>query len=410
MAASIAASIFKHFDLGKSRPAPKETRAEKALRNHKALVAFHASVRNGAPLSVRSLAKQFGLSTTTAHRLISSSFSGRSSSALSTDAQAIVSILQDHLPHDGRRLVDCKALLRCAGVKFDRLEGICSELNEARQPFRLFATGHPSFTAGSHWLVVDRGRQKSQSDLEVWAHRAIAKVAVPSRRLDQRRIIVLENVVLPRNPVLRDLASVLLVVSGYKNLMVWRRFVSASTKPVLSVTGISIADPEALITALNGAFRLSRIEAGDLASKVSGWIADGADRAGSKQLLDLVYQLAVDEFEPWGILDRWIAKTDYIERVNDGSLPGRAPEDVESLTRFRGVNDGDELLNSFLRQSSDKIIPGGAHTLLDPDFSEMWEDDETSRNEEDGEAESDDWNSEGYIYPPVEEELEPLTD
>lgn len=221
---------------------------------------------------------------------------------------------------------------------------------------------------------------------------------------------MLENIVLPRNPVLRDLASVLLVVSGYKNLMVWRRFVSASTHPVLSVTGISIADPEALITALNGAFRLSRIEAGDLASKVSGWIADGADRAGSKRLLDLVYQLAVDEFEPWGVLDRWIAKTDYIERVKDGSLPGRAPEDVESLTRFRGVNDGDELLNSFLRQPSDKMIPEGAHSLFDPEYSEMWEGDETSHNEEDCEAESDDWNSEGYIYPPVEEELEPLTD
>lgn len=357
----IATSISKRFDIVKARPAPLLSRGDRTRRDQQ-IVDFVIS--GDSRRTIQDVADEFGISTTTVHRTFvrygliepSEKFAGK----ISPVALKILRLFEAEFPTAAYRLIALSDVSRALQVGAHDVVRATVEINALRQPLQIFQTHVPTRQGNSQWLIIQRGRGKTERDLRNWARPHLdALLQAKNSRIDARYIMQLKDPRLPLNPVMRDAAAVVMVSLHSDALRTWRAFIDAST--VLEVSEnesnfTTIGDPDALITAINGAVRLNSFE--DLLDRLYLWPADERDRKAAKSIFSLAKWLRTDIFEePIQAFTQWAEKTSYKERIAAGHLPGRTLSDFENLSFFEGFDDADELLEAFRRNGRLPVMP-----------------------------------------------------
>ncbi len=365
-------TVKNNFDPNFGRQPPKSDRADKQARNAEIVRRYFS--QNPAP-SIRALAKEFGVADMTVQRTLRAAgvqpARQKQMSQLSTPGKRLVGCIDVALPNDCKRLVGARDLCRYAwpegfGHDFDALNDIIAEVNARPLNIQIMMTDSPAAPDSMPWLVVSRGRKSTKAELLEWARK------LEQERLDRRGInrVCQLHYLLPghavplRDPVMRDLASVLHVMMGTPDLLQWRTFLMA-TAALGGNSELVIKDHGALLTALNGLFRLQNHDVVNL-ERVVPWIRSRPDRDAINRVFDLCSSLAemstADE-----ALSRWLAVSQYRHRIQEGNLPTRSLHSLDA--RLRTIDSEatpEEVLRCFSDADTDADYAGYDDDDLEP--------------------------------------------
>lgn len=376
-AGHIARSISRNFDPAKCRPPPKQNRAAKTKRNN-AIQQFVASAHTR--VSAADVAKKFGISKTTAHRILKSSGYYdpllKTITSYSTPAIQIIGLFREELPSECYRLVSLKSVLNAISASEVDAPAVFDEINSAAQPLQLHLLDTPTLDGRPTFLVAERGRRKSGHFLKIWGLRQVVRMTRnPRLRTDQRVILNLDDAPTPQHPVLRDIAAVIRISLGSESLNTWRRFIEASTVVGAGHGYIRLSDPEALINALNGAIRRRNFE--ENLPRISTWLLNEDDRSGARQLLSIAADLRETWISsPYEAYRKWSEATHYRERIEQNLLPWRKLHDLDMAEVYGDITDARELLHALWRNPSDRIWFDPYGDRLDDLFEDYFDEDE----------------------------------
>lgn len=370
VAGKVAKSIAGGFDLAKVRAKPKQSRAEKALRDRQIEKYYHGAEGTARP-SCADIATKFGISRTAAHRILrAAKLLPDNKSHLddfSEDTKRLLELLDRCFPYQRYRLLSSGDLKATLGFDRQATLSVIELLSKHNHTVQIIDTDRSTGRGdGSSWLVIQRGKIKSEKALLDWA---LAKIDLmktdPRGRSDQSAIFRLANPIIHENSVFSDLCTVLLIASGSENLNVWSKFVQASTTIEKAETGaIYVQDTGAILTVVNGAIRRQCID--DRILDMHDWLPREADRAGAKKLFELVDKLRTGTFFPAAdCLSVWIESVSYRTRISCGELSGRNVSDLNILDRCREIDDFEELFEMLAAAAKEQGIESDPDEIID---------------------------------------------
>jgi hypothetical protein len=341
-AEKIAVSISSRHDVNKSGKKPKHKRTDKSRRDLD-IVKFYQNTASTFPPSYAEISAKFGISRSTAHRIIKDNQMTPSSVSpeLSESANRLVFLMERAFPLHRCRLLKSKELELALDLQPGEVGEVIEELLGRNHPLQLIDTGvNTGGSDGSSWLIIQRGKGKSLAVLRQWAATKIDLMRVePRARIDQKIVFHLSDALLDTNSVLADVCAVLEISLGSTNLQTWSTFVEASScKVSIPSEDICIADVGGILTVLNGAIRRNNLD--DKLPEMSQWVANTDDAVGAGRLFDIAARLRSDIYYP--ALDAvryWVSETNYLSRVERNELLGRTVQDVNRLQSFAQIDD-----------------------------------------------------------------------
>lgn len=209
-------------------------------------------------------------------------------------------------------------------------DAIFAEINAARVSTKLVSTATAS-CMGTTWVIVSRGRNRSNAKLLSWLERAELRRMAPRRnplRPDQRHY-VLEPATTISGLVERDVTAVLAVLYGARSIDVWRQFVKASLDGEHEGSAI---DREAIVTVCQSMLRLD-LDLEQALNKAMNWPSARATRSACQKLFQLTIELLSDadyKSEKW-LVQKWSDVTSYRQKIESHRLPGRILQDFDDL-------------------------------------------------------------------------------
>lgn len=322
----LAASIMKNWDQAKARPAPKVSRADRAVNDLKILAAIHNE--GGDPRSVRDVAKLLNVSPAKVQRVRKANGLTGHAKALSDQAKAILAIADAYVPPDGMRAMDLLRLINAADIEREDAARIMEEINQSPVSTQLLMTNTRSYL-GATWVVVGRGRKRTETQMLDWLARAETARVAPRRdmmRMDQRRYVV--DIGQPvSNPTMRDLRAVYEVTFATRSLNYWRQYVYASIDSSPEI------DRDAIVTVIQSMLRLEDADIFNGLYRAEKWVIDNNTRQICQQLFDITRHMisGVASYGYKEVIDDWCTEAAYRPRIAAGLLPGRTTDCFDAI-------------------------------------------------------------------------------
>ncbi len=397
--------VCKHYDPAKARPAPTQSRAEKALRDDRIAAAFRAAKAEDSTISTRKFAATENLSHSMVARAVKKAGIAPKINVavdqLRPSTQRL-SVFLNSVVRSDRLIVQDRSLIEGAQIQggLPELKLALSDLARVRQGLKFVVTDDPAIAPDAAWILFSRRNCQTQELLDWYRQKEEKRLSKPNRWRPSCNSYLYALGAIPLDQVHFDLWSVLQVATGRGDARSWRRLVEVSFTPQSAAVNFLAADRFAVWNAVNGGLKLDTADVNDQLRSMPFWILPAQGRSSFRTLLQFVASELEAANPAHEILNSWFELTGYLERVRLEELPGRSYPALQQLLKNlerRGEVEPDDYAHELAFGQMDierQIAAREAETAWQEE--EEWADDEDVYDE-------DYYNPEGYIYPPEED-------